>query len=239
MTRNWRKAGDALNKIEVESTSQNQPVLIKGTSDELKCIGIGTDAAVFQHVDLPEYAFKLYAKDKTHKLSIEEGIYQQLGENQFFPTCYGATAQYLVISYEEGITLFDCILQGVYIPKEVIAEVEEARTYVRELGLNPRDIHTKNILLQNGRAKIIDVSEYSQAGNDYRWEHLKKAYDEHYHLIANKPIPFWVVETVRKWYNQRSRSYSTFDDFVGAVLKWTTFSKQNLSNKEEKDSDPK
>ena len=39
---------------------------------------------------------------------------------------------------------------------------------------------------KNGRAKIIDVSEYVQPGNDLRWEHLKKAYDQYYHLIEGE-----------------------------------------------------
>ena len=64
----------------------------------------------------------------------------------------------------------------------------DAREYVRQKGLNPRDIHLKNIFLQNGRAKIIDVSEYVQPGNDLRWEYLKKAYDQYYHLIEGKPF---------------------------------------------------
>ena len=58
------------------------------------------------------------------------------------------------------MTLFDCVLQGIHIPEQVINDVEDAREYVRNKGLNPRDIHLKNILLQNGRAKILDVSEY-------------------------------------------------------------------------------
>ena len=67
---------------------------------------------------------------------------------------------YLVLSFEEGITLYDCLLQGIPIPKQAIKDVDDAREYVRQKGLNPRDIHLKNVFLQNGRAKIIDVSEY-------------------------------------------------------------------------------
>src|SRR5690606_26217314 len=47
----------------------------------------------------------------------------------------------LVLSYEEGKTLFDCILEGIHIPEQVIQDVEEAREYARSKGLNPRDIH--------------------------------------------------------------------------------------------------
>lgn len=98
--------------------------------------------------------------------------------------------------------------------------MEDARDYVRSKGLNPRDIHLKNILLQNGRAKILDVSEYVLPGNDYRWEHLKKGYEEYYHLIDGKSVPFWLAETVRKWYNQRDKHFSSFEDFADFVLKF-------------------
>ena len=94
---------------------------------------------------------------------------------------------------------------------------------MRQKGLNPRDIHLKNILLQNGRAKIIDVSEYVQPGNDFRWEHLKKVYEEHYHLIDGKSVPFWLLETIRKWYNQRNKHFASYEEFMKGVLKFTSF----------------
>lgn len=97
--------------------------------------------------------------------------------------------------------------------------MEDAREYVRKKGLNPRDIHLKNILLQNGRAKIIDVSEYTLQGNDYRWEHLKKGYEQYYHLIDGNSVPFWLVETIRKWYNQRGKNTS-YEEFTKNILKF-------------------
>lgn len=174
MENDWDKAIGSLSKIKVFSNPNNEPVTICGEANDLKCIGVGTDAAVFQSLSVPAYAFKIYAKDKVHKVKVEATVYQVLEESPYFSTCFAAYNEYLVLSYEEGKTLFDCILQGIHIPKQVINEVEEAREYVRKKGLNPRDIHLKNILLQNGRAKIIDVSEYTLQGNDHRWEHLKK-----------------------------------------------------------------
>lgn len=98
--------------------------------------------------------------------------------------------------------------------------MEEAREFIRQKGLNPRDIHLKNILLQNGRGKILDVSEYKKPGNDFRWEHLKKAYEDYYHLIDGKPVPFWLLETIRRWYNQRSKYFSSYEEFLKMVLKF-------------------
>lgn len=218
MENDWDKAIGSLSKIKVFSNPNNEPVTISGEADDLRCIGVGTDAAVFQSLTAPAYAFKIYAKDKVHKAKVEAKVYQILDDSPFFSTCFASSDEYLVLSYEEGKTLFDCILQGIHIPKQVVNEVEDAREYVRNKGLNPRDIHLKNILLQNGRVKIIDVSEYTLQGNDFRWEHLKKGYEQYYHLIDGNSVPFWLVETIRKWYNLRGKNTS-YEEFTKNILK--------------------
>ncbi len=219
MENDWDKVIGSLSKIKVFSSPNNEPVTITGDDDDLKCIGVGTDAAVFQSVSVPAYAFKLYAKDKVHKVKVEANVYRVLGESSFFPTCFASYDEFLVLSYEEGKTLFDCILQGIHIPAQVVNEVEDAREYVRYKGLNPRDIHLKNILLQSGRTKIIDVSEYTLPGNDFRWEHIKKGYEQYYHLIDGKSVPFWLVQTIRKWYNQQENNSSLYEEFTKTILK--------------------
>ncbi|QKY68421.1 serine/threonine protein kinase [Lentibacillus sp. CBA3610] len=225
MENDWTKAHDSLSRITVFSNPNNEPVTISGHSDDLKCVGVGTDAAVFHYRYASSYAFKIYAEDKTDKIQTERNIYNLLGDSACFPVCFAADAHYLVLSYEYGVTLQDCLLQGIHIPEQVVWDVEVAREHVREKGLNPRDMHLKNILLQNGRAKIIDVSEYMQPGNDLRWEHLKSAYEAYYHLIDGRVVPFWLLETVRKWYNQRKKDFSSFDEFMKSVLKLFTFRK--------------
>ncbi|WP_226036357.1 serine/threonine protein kinase [Aquibacillus saliphilus] len=224
MNKSWESAIESLSQISITSSSNNEPVMIDGSSEDLRCVGVGTDAAVFQFLHAPEYAFKLYADSKFSKIEIEESVYDVLGDSTYFSKCYASYDKFLVLSYEEGVTLYDCLLQGIHVPEQVIVDVEKAREYVREKGLNPRDIHLKNILLQNGRAKIIDVSEYVQAGNDFRWEHLKSAY-EYYHLIDGKSVPYWLLEAIRKWYNQWNKYAYTFDEFMKYVLRNTTFRK--------------
>jgi len=218
MENDWDKALGSLSKIKVFSNPNNEPVTISGEANDLRCIGVGTDAAVFQSLSAPAYAIKIYAKDKVHKVQVEANVYQILEDSPFFPTCFASYDDYLVLSYEKGKTLFDCILQGIHIPEQVVNEVEDAREYVRNKGINPRDIHLKNILLQNGRAKIIDVSEYTLQGNDFRWEHLKKGYEQYYHLIDGNSVPFWLVETIRKWYNQQGKN-SSYEEFTKNILK--------------------
>lgn len=215
----WEKAAHALEGITVTAQPDNEPVVIEGMAEGLRCVGIGTDAAVFQPLDAPGYAFKLYATGKEDKLKAEAEVYRQLGESSYFSTCFEATERWLVLKFEEGLTLFDCLLQGVHVPEQAVRDVEAAREYVREQGLNPRDIHLKNILLLNGRAKLLDVSEYIKPGNDFRWEHLKKAYDEYYPVFDGKPVPFWLLDTIRKWYHHWTRYSASFDEFMRIVSK--------------------
>lgn len=218
-------AAQALGAIKVTASSDNAPVMIEGTVEGYRCIGVGTDAAVFQSLSFQDYAFKLYADGKRDKLEAEADVYRRIGSSPYFSTSYGVYDGLLVLKYEEGPTLFDCLLQGIHIPEQVIQDVEDARHYIRQIGLNPRDIHLKNILLQDGRAKMLDVSEYIKPGNDFRWEHLKKTYDEYYGVIDGKPVPFWLLDTIRKWYHHWNRYSSSFDEFMRIVFKQINYKK--------------
>lgn len=219
----WEMAIPVLSNITVKANPNNQPVSILNRSEDLYCIGVGTDAAVFRYKHAPGYAFKVYADKVLYKKEIELSVYQRLGKSPFTPTLYGSGDRFLVLSFEHGTTLFDCLLQGIHIPTQVIDDVETARTYIKERGLNPRDIHLKNILNQDGRGKILDVSEYVNPGNDFRWEYLKRGYEEYYHYIDGKPLPFWLLETVRKWYNQTSDKSFLYEEFIKKVTKLAWF----------------
>ena len=223
MKQTWQEIAELLAAVKVVAHPDNEPVSIEGIVDGFRCIGVGTDAAVFQFLEAPEFAFKVYAENKKDKLEAEAEVYAQISDSPYFSKCYGVNDQLLVIKYEEGLTLFDCLLQGVHVPDQVIQDVEEARGYIRQIGLNPRDIHLKNILLQNGRAKLLDVSEYIKPGNDFRWEHLKKAHAEYYTIIDGKPLPFWLLDTIRKWYHHWNRYSSSFDEFMQIVSKQMSY----------------
>ncbi|MFH0785703.1 MAG: serine/threonine protein kinase [Pseudomonadota bacterium] len=210
----WEKAEKELRRVKVSSTGENELVTLKGNSDAFECIGVGTDAAVFRFLQMPHLAFKVFSDDKLDKKDLEIEVYLKLGHSEYYPDYYGSGSNFLVMSYEEGTTLHDCLLKGVHIPKQVIHDVDNAIYYASKKGLNPRDIHLKNILLHQGGAKILDVSEYMKPGNDNRWYYLKEGYHEHYHLIAGKAIPLWIIETVRKWYNQEKSENFNVQDFV-------------------------
>lgn len=193
---------EVIKDIQVLSSKDNNPVIIKGLSQILKCVGVGTDAAVFHIEGDTQYVYKVFSKDKLEKMEMEKKVYELLGDSAFFPVYYGSGSNFLILSYEKGINLYDCLLKGIHIPRQVIMDVEEAREYAKSKGLNPRDIHLKNILLYEGRGKLLDVSEYLKEGNDLRWNYLKKGYE---------------IETVRKWYNQQPGQFD-FQEFVNKLI---------------------
>jgi hypothetical protein len=209
----WKKADDALSHMKVSGKPNNEPVTVSGSSESLVCIGIGTDAAVFRYLPLPQYAFKVYSPEALSKKEVEASVYNALQGSEYFAKCYGSGDRYLVLSYEPGVTLFDCLLQGITIPPSIMDQVDQARDYVRGLGLNPRDIHLKNVLVQGDRAKLIDVSEYVKEGDDRRWEHLRLGYDEFYPWIDGRPIPLWMLETIKKWYYRMDSASFAVEEF--------------------------
>jgi hypothetical protein len=205
MACSWKRDGDdameaLLKQVVLAAHSGNKPVTIKQIPSSLRLVGVGTDAAVVLHPDQPEQVFKVYAEGRLEKKEREREVYRRLGESPRFCRCFGEGTNYLILSYEKGPTLYECLEQGISIPEQVIADVEEARRYARERGLNPRDIHLKNVILQNGRAKVVDVSEYLLPGDDRRWDHLVQAYQDFYPLIRGKKIPSWLLEWVKKSY---------------------------------------
>ncbi|WP_199618288.1 serine/threonine-protein kinase [Paenibacillus alkalitolerans] len=217
MNSDWTKADEPLRSITVTGNERNEPVMISGFSEGLRCIGIGTDAAVFTYDRTPGYAYKVYSDLALEKKETERSVYERLEGIPYFPTYYGSGSNYLVLSYEQGVTLLDCLLQGIPVPEQVIDDVEEARALVRSRGLNPRDIHLKNVLMQNGRAKVLDVSEYAKEGNDKRWEHLVWAYRSFYPGVEGKKIPAWVLDAVKNAYVRLDQASVSLDEFAQRI----------------------
>ncbi|MFS0870749.1 serine/threonine protein kinase [Paenibacillus xylanilyticus] len=208
----WFQAEIALQQIQVIGSDRNELVNIIGHAEGLYCIGTGTDAAVFTYDGLPQYAFKVYSDHALEKLENEKRVYELLRGLPYFPTCYGSGRNILVISYEPGDTLLECLEKGIPVPEQVMIDVDEARAAVRSRGLNPRDMHLKNVLLQNGRAKVLDVSEYIKEGNDNRWEHLVWAYHNIYPKIKGTPISPRMLQTIKWGYNQLDQANLKMDD---------------------------
>lgn len=196
----WKQIVPLMEQVRITTVGDNELVQVVYVPEKITCVGLGTDAAVFVHSEYPLYAYKVYAPGREKKLENEEKAYQMLGENPYFPHFYGKGTNFIVLSYERGTNLYDCLIEGIYIPKAAVKQVDAAIQYARERGLNPRDIHLKNIILQDNGIRLIDVSEYVREGNDRRWEHLKEGYRLFYRFISHKKIPRPVIEFVKKRY---------------------------------------
>ncbi|WP_203361659.1 serine/threonine protein kinase [Bacillus sp. REN10] len=199
---NWKDIALLIEDLEVLANAKNNLVSIGPIPSQLTCIGKGTDAAVLIHNDFPQYAFKIYAYGKEEKRRNEVKAYEKLNNHFYFPTFYGSGKRFIAISYEQGINLHDCLIKGIEIPPSVIEQVDEAIAYARQAGLNPRDIHLKNIIMQEHTIKLIDVSEYVLPGNDERWEHLKEGYRMYYPLIRHRKIPAELIEFMKAYYQK-------------------------------------
>src|SRR5256714_9628891 len=154
-----------LRAVRIRARASNEPIVIEHIPAPLRLLGSGTDAVVVQHPALPDQAFKIYAPETIGCLADEYRAYGQLADSPYFAACLGRGASYLVLSYEHGPTLYECLVQGIPIPEQAMADVEAARHLARQLGLHPKDIHLKNVLLQGDRARIVDVSKYVAPGD--------------------------------------------------------------------------
>ena len=206
--------------VRIRAFASNEPILIEHVPAVFRVLGRGTDAIVVQHPDCPERAFKVYAPETVGCLVDEYHAYQRLAGSPYFAACLGRGDFYLVLSYEPGPTLYECVVQGIPVPEQAMADVEAARHYARQVGLHPKDIHLKNVLLQGDRARVLDVSKYVVPGDEDRvWEHLAEGYRRFYPLIRGRRIPVWLIEMVKRRYKAQSKEQFSFDLFAAKMLR--------------------
>lgn len=204
--------GKYINLIETELLPQIcltiespfDPIIVDNRSYSWKTVGSGNYAGVFSNDFNPEWVVKVYGRDP-EELKKEIEVYKKLGNHPSFSTLYAHSENYLVLKKIEGITLFDALIKGVQIPKSVIDDIDEAIEYARSVGLNPFDVHGKNVVMSKGRGYIVDVSDFYKQGYCRKWDDLKKAYEKIYLPFIYKyhpPIPFFLVDGVRKGYRK-------------------------------------
>jgi hypothetical protein len=211
---------ELLRAIRIRASASNEPIVIEHVPAPLRLLGYGTDAIVVQHASLPERAFKVYAPETVGCLADEYLTYQQLAGSPYFAACLGRGDSYLVLSYEPGPTLYECLVQGIPVPEQAMADVELARDYARQVGLHPKDIHLKNVLLQGGRARVLDVSKYVAPGDEDRvWDHLAEGYRRFYPLIRGRRIPVWVIEMVKRRYKAQPKEQFSLELFGAKMLR--------------------
>jgi hypothetical protein len=193
---------ELLTSVQLESESPFDPIIVNNHSKTWKTIGNGNYAAVFFHESQPEWVVKVYGRNP-QELKKEIDVYQKLGNHEAFSTLYGYGDTFLVLKRLEGITLFNALVKGIYIPETVIHDIEKGLEYAKSVGLNPYDVHGKNVVMNNGRGYIVDISDFYKEGYCSKWDDLKKAYYVLYKPFIGKyhpQIPFPVVDGIRKGY---------------------------------------
>lgn len=191
-----------LQEVKLASPSPDDPVVVYETPEPWELVGTGNYAGVFGHPDYPDLVVKLYAPGRPG-IEQEKEVYEKLGETRYFPVCYQAGENYLVLKRIRGISLFDCVRYGIPIPPQVIEDVEEAMAEARAKGLYPHDVHGKNVLMYQGRGYLIDVSDYYKDSVDTKWRDLRNAYYRFYLPFMKDrgwKVPLWALNGVRKGY---------------------------------------
>lgn len=112
----------------------------------LSLIGKGRSAYVFK-IHSTNKALKVFFPDHSHTAKVEAEIYKTVQSIEYYPTLYDAGVSYLIIDHIEGNTLFECLTLGIPITEENIAEIDHALQLARKEGLNPSDIHLRNIFI--------------------------------------------------------------------------------------------
>jgi hypothetical protein len=185
--------------VKIESLDPNNPVVVHEVPPPWQALGSGNYAAVFCHPDFPDQVVKIYAPGRPG-WEEEVQVYRQLGSHPAFSQLLHAGDQFLVLKRLNGITLYNSMHLGVPIPKQVIKDIDAALAYARQQGLFPHDVHGRNVMMQDGRGLVVDVSDFLHRENCSAWEDLKKAYYWLYRPFLcplRLRVPYFMLDVVR------------------------------------------
>jgi len=191
-----------LPRVEIESVAPHDPVVARGAPPSWHLVGAGNYAAVFYHEDYPDKVVKIYAPGRPG-FTEEVEVYRRLGSHPAFSECYYARDNFLILKRLYGVTLYDCMNQGVYIPEQVIRDIDLALEYARDRGLRPHDVHGRNVMMSQGRGLVVDISDFLHEDDCSAWEDLKKAYYWLYKPVLSRlkmGVPSTLLNAVRKSY---------------------------------------
>jgi hypothetical protein len=162
--------------VRIESVDPFHPVVVRHVPSPWVPLGRGNYAAVFTHPDYPEAVVKVYAPGR-RGFEKELEVYRRLGDHPAYSRLEGAGDNYLILRRLHGITLYDAVHRGVAIPERVIEDIDQALDYARSRGLQPHDVHGRNVMLsKEGRGQVVDVSDFLEEDEDAKWRHLKIGY---------------------------------------------------------------
>lgn len=191
-----------LSNIEMESVRSFDPIVVHNIPELWILLGVGNYAAGLTHVDFPEYVVKIYAPERPG-IKEEVEVYRKIKSHPSYSECVYHTETYLILKRLKGKTLYSCINEGIQIPKSVINDIDEALEYARSIGLNPHDVHAKNVMMVEDRGVVVDVSDFTKSKKCVLWEDFKKAYYKIYVPLFYKyhpPIPELYLNIIRKGY---------------------------------------
>ncbi|WP_259722245.1 hypothetical protein [Synechococcus sp. CS-1328] len=130
-------------------------------------------------------------------------MYRRIGEDPAFSRCFHVGESYLVLRRLRGITLYDCLRAGVFIPPQPIEDIDAALAYPVSRGLHAHDVHDRNGMLHQDRGLIVDISDFLNPDPCWAWRDRRWAYHRLYRpLIAPLRLraPAAVLDGVRKGY---------------------------------------
>ncbi|MFJ7744555.1 protein kinase family protein [Peribacillus sp. NPDC097295] len=177
---------------------------LMAADDSLSLIGTGRSAYVFR-IQNTNLALKVFFPTYTQTAKIEADIYRTVQNIEYYPTLYDAGDDYLVIDYIDGRTLFEHLTIGIPVTEEKIKEIDHALNLARKVGLNPSDIHLRNILITSQKkVKIIDLARFRQTKSCKQWHDLKRVF----HLFYRRPyfpkrIPTFILNSIAAIYKKR------------------------------------
>lgn len=193
---------ELLPALRIESASPHDPVVVRHVPAPWQLLGRGNYAAVVGHPDHPERVVKVYAPGRPG-FEAEREVYRRLGEHPAYSRCFYAEDGFLVLRRLHGVTLYDAVHRGLPIPPRVIDDIDRALGYARERGLHPHDVHGRNVMMDDGRGIVVDVSDFLKGEDCTKWEDLKKAYRRVYRpffMRLRLPVPYFLLDLVRLVY---------------------------------------
>jgi predicted Ser/Thr protein kinase len=167
----------------------------------LQFVGEGRSAFVFR-IKSTDKVIKVFFPQFSNIAKEEAEIYRLLKGLRYYPNLYDAGENYIVIDFIEGMTLFSCLTKGKRVLDEHIREIDYALDLARSRGLNPSDIHLRNIFVtKNNQIMIIDVARFRQTKQCTQWSDLKTAYHKYYRVpLFPKMIPSFILNTIATLY---------------------------------------
>jgi hypothetical protein len=204
--------GALLPHLQLISIRDHDPVQVKALPVPWQLVGTGNYAAVLLHPDWPDYVVKVYAPARPG-FEQEQEVYLRLGMHPAFSQCFYADSGVLILKRLSGVTLYDCLHRGLFIPPQVIEDIEQALVDARSQGLNPHDVHGRNVMMIDGRGVVVDVSDFLKTKPCRAWGDLTWAYYHLYHPLARHfkiRCPYWMLDLLRasyRWIKRLRRQF--------------------------------